>query len=112
MGDITITSFDGTRIVAHFYPATGLSAGSKVPTVLVGPGYGKAGNTSPTLDVSDAIGAVTLRRAGYNVVTWDPRGLGGSGGIVMFDSPDFEARDVQALVDLSLIHISEPTRPY
>ncbi|MBW3609900.1 MAG: prolyl oligopeptidase family serine peptidase, partial [Actinobacteria bacterium] len=37
--------------------------------------------------------------AGYNVLTSDPRGLGGSGGTVMFDSPDFEARDVAALVD-------------
>ena len=40
-----------------------------------------------------------LRAEGYNTLTWDPRGIGGSGGIVNFDSPDFEARDVQALID-------------
>jgi len=97
--DSVVTSFDGTPIVAHFFSADGLAAGARAPTVLIGPGYGKPGNTSPTLDVSDAIGAVTLRRAGYNVLTWDPRGLGGSGGLVTFDSPDFEARDVQALLD-------------
>jgi len=43
--------------------------------------------------------AALFLAAGYNVLTWDPRGLGASGGTVMFDSPDFEARDVQALID-------------
>jgi hypothetical protein len=33
------------------------------------------------------------------VVTWDPRGFGGSGGSAMFDAPGYEGRDVQALVD-------------
>jgi ABC-2 type transport system ATP-binding protein len=97
--DTVVTSFDGTPIVAHFYLAAGLGARERAPTVLVGPGYGKPGNTNPGADVSDAIGAASLRAAGYNVLTWDPRGLGGSGGIVTFDSPDFEARDVQALLD-------------
>lgn len=97
--DAVVTSFDGTRIVAHFYSAAGPAAGTPAPTVLVGPGYGKAGNTSPGLDVSDVIGLATLRASGFNVLTWDPRGLGGSSGTVMFDSPAFEARDVQALVD-------------
>ena len=97
--DTVVTSFDGTPIVAHFYLAAGLDAGERAPTVLVGPGYGKPGNTNPGADVSDAIGAASLRNAGFNVVTWDPRGLGGSGGVVTFDSPDFEARDVQALLD-------------
>ena len=67
--------------------------------MLVGAGYAKAGNTTPTSDHSDVIGLWALRAAGYNVLTWDPRGLGGSGGSVMFDSPDYEARDVQALLD-------------
>ena len=97
--DVVVTSFDGTPIVAHYYPADGLTAGDRAPTVLAGPGYGGAGNTSPAKDTSDAVGSATWRREGYNVLTWDPRGLGGSGGIVMFDSPAFEGRDVQALVD-------------
>jgi ABC-2 type transport system ATP-binding protein len=67
--------------------------------VLVGPGYPEPGNTNPARMPSDQIGVTTLRSEGYNAVTWDPRGLGGSGGTVMFDSPDFEARDVQAIVD-------------
>lgn len=96
--DAVVTSFDGTPIVMHFFEATGLSPGERAPTVLVGPGYTKRGNARGD-DVSDLIGAATLRAAGYNVLTWDPRGLGSSGGTVTFDSPDFEARDVSALLD-------------
>ena len=40
-----------------------------------------------------------LRRAGFNVLTWDSRGFGESGGTVEVDSQDFEGRDVSALLD-------------
>ena len=97
--DSTVISFDGTPIVAHFYEAAGMRPGVRVPSVLVGPGYPGHGNTDPARTFSDQIGIITLRNAGFNVITWDPRGLGGSGGEVMFNSPDYEARDVQALID-------------
>ena len=97
--DAIVRSFDGTPIVAHFYATSAAPTGGRAPTVLVGPGYPQEGDRGPARDASDQIGAATLRQAGYNVLTWDPRGLGGSGGTVMFDSPAFEARDVAALVD-------------
>lgn len=97
--DAIVHSFDGTPIVVHLYAADGLAAGGRAPTVLVGPGYALSGDTRPNLDGSDRIGAATLRANGYNVVTWDPRGFGGSGGTVMFDSADFEGRDVREIVD-------------
>ena len=96
--DVVVRSFDGTPIVAHFYPAPTASAAQRAPTVLVGAGYPQHGDRRPALDASDQIGTATLRAAGYNVLTWDPRGLGGSGGTVMFGSPAYEARDVAALV--------------
>jgi len=97
--DVNVRSFDGITIRAHFSPASSRAADERVPTVLIGPGYPTQGDMNPDGDTSDQIGQRTLRDAGYNTLTWDPRGIGGSGGIVNFDSPDFEARDVQALID-------------
>lgn len=97
--DDVVTSFDGTRIVVHFFGPATPPPGGRAPTVLVGATYPSAGETRAALDVGDRIGLATLRNAGYNVVTFDPRGLGGSGGAVMFDSPAHEARDARAIVD-------------
>ena len=99
--DDTITSFDGTQIVLSFFPAEGLQPGQRAPTVLVGPGWGVPRDTnenSSTVAAFGAIGLGPLRAAGYNVLTWDPRGFGQSGGTVEVDSPDYEARDASALI--------------
>ena len=100
--DQNVTSFDGTQIVTHFFPAKDLPSGAKAPTVLVGHGWGGRGST----DIDGGTGKGTqgtpaigdLHRAGYNVLTWDARGFGGSGGRVSVDGPDFEGRDVRALI--------------
>src|SRR3954447_4911160 len=100
--DATVTSFDGTQIAVHFFPAAGLAAGAKAPTVMFGPGWGSGGETndeSATDTGTGIVGVGLLRHAGYNVVTWDPRGFGSSGGTVEVDSPAFEGRDAQALID-------------
>ena len=92
--DDVVTSFDGTPIVVHFFPATGLPAGERAPTVLYGAGWGVPSETDPSGgSVSNYV------KAGYNVLTWDARGLYQSGATVMVDHRDFEARDVQALLD-------------
>ncbi len=44
------------------------------------------------------IGIGALREAGYNVVTWDPRGEWRSGGRMQLQSPDFEGRDVSHII--------------
>lgn len=97
----TVTSFDGTKIHVNFFPAAGLAAGQRDPTVLLGPGWGSAGDTNEN-DMTDPTtgipGVGTLRDAGYNVVTWDPRGFGASGGTVEVDSPQYEGRDVSAII--------------
>jgi ABC-2 type transport system ATP-binding protein len=100
--DDSITSFDGTRIALSFFPAEGLQPGHRAPTVLVGPGWGVPRDTdenSATLETFGTIGLGPLRAAGYNVLTWDPRGFGQSGGTVEVDSPAYEARDASALID-------------
>ena len=97
--DFAVTSFDGTRIEAHFFPA---KAGSKAPTILYGPGWGNPGASDTDHYTSEANGTIGISRliaSGYNVLTWDPRGFGNSGGEAKWDSPGYEARDVQALMD-------------
>jgi ABC-2 type transport system ATP-binding protein len=50
-------------------------------------------------DLGGETGVATLRNAGYNVVTWDPRGEYASGGVFEIDSPYAEARDVSAIMN-------------
>ncbi|MDT5179066.1 MAG: type transport system ATP-binding protein [Mycobacterium sp.] len=104
--DVRVISFDGTQISVHFMPATGLLAGRPAPTILDGPGLGEPGATNLNGTPFDGIiqdnlglvGIATLRDAGYNVVTWDPRGEYFSGGVLELDSPDYEARDVSSII--------------
>lgn len=96
-------SFDGAEIYVHFMPATGLRDGESAPTVLNGPGVGFPGSTTLGLDVDpflpgDIVGIGMLRKAGYNVVSWDPRGEWRSGGRMQLQSPDFEGRDVSHII--------------
>jgi ABC-2 type transport system ATP-binding protein len=45
--DAKVTSFDGTKISTHFFPAAGLAPRAKAPTVFLGHGYGDRGDTDP-----------------------------------------------------------------
>ncbi|CAN5505659.1 hypothetical protein BH11ACT7_BH11ACT7_25360 [soil metagenome] len=104
--DVLIISFDGTPIYTHFMPASGLQAGQQAPTILNGPGLALPGATNidgTLLDgiLADAVGWTDigmLRDAGYNVVTWDPRGEWNSGGQLELNSGEFEGRDVSAII--------------
>ncbi|MDT5014881.1 MAG: type transport system ATP-binding protein, partial [Mycobacterium sp.] len=101
--DVKVISFDGTPIYVHFFPAQGDGLGKPAPTILNGPGLGLPGETNPLavenpLLTNQVIGMGTLLQHGYNVVTWDPRGEWGSGGTLEIDSPDYEAKDMQAII--------------
>ena len=103
-----VTSFDGTPISTNFYPASGLQSGQSAPTILEGPGLGSPGLTDPESQtgISSVPGLVPgiapLRDAGYNVVTWDPRGEFDSGGVLQLDSPAFEGKDVSSIITYAL----------
>ena len=66
--------------------------------------HGWGGNRDATGDGASSeatgnVGAAALRKAGFNVLTWDSRGFGESGGTVTVDWQGNEGRDVQALLD-------------
>ncbi|HEY7009632.1 MAG TPA: alpha/beta hydrolase, partial [Jatrophihabitantaceae bacterium] len=62
------------------------------PAVLLAQGFGG--------DKTGLAGtAKTLAEHGYVVLAYTARGFGNSGGLIHFDSPDFEVRDAQLLVD-------------
>ncbi len=100
--DAIVVSADGTPIVASFHPAEGLAPGAKAPTILITHGWGgnrDADGTGTSSEATGTVGAAPLRKAGFNVLTWDSRGFGQSGGTVTVDYKDNEGRDVQALID-------------
>ncbi len=96
-----VISFDGTPISTNFFPASGIADDETAPTVLNGPGLGSPGETDP-YNLEGTFGSVpgvaVMRDAGYNVITWDPRGEFASGGVLQLDNPFFEGRDVSAIV--------------
>lgn len=100
--DFELQSFDGTRIRLHWMPAPGASVKSPAPTVVMGAGWGLPGATRSVQVDTQALAALDLEAladAGYNVLTWDPRGFGASGGTADFDSAAVDGADVQALLD-------------
>ena len=100
--DFDITSFDGATIRAHWFPLS-TSGAKTAPTVLMGPGWSLPGDTNTSAKASagllSALTIHSLRSAGYNVLTWDPRGFGKSTGTVEVDSVDHEAKDASTLID-------------
>jgi len=98
--DYDLTSFDGTTIRIHWFPDPQDSSGGTHPTVLMGPGWGSAGDTDTSqAGIQGALSIAQLWRGGFNVLTWDPRGFGHSGGEAEVDSPNFEGRDVSEMLN-------------
>ena len=88
------TSFDGTPIVYTLFFPDNASASSPVPVVMRTHGWGGSRENTAAGFVQQ------LLDNGFGVLTWDSRGFGQSGGTVEIDSPDFEARDASALIDV------------
>ena len=85
--DAVVRSFDGTELHVSFFPA---KEGKRAPTVLMTHGWAGSRDRTPN---------PALHEAGFNVLTWDSRGFGESGGTVTIDYRKNEGRDVQELLD-------------
>jgi ABC-2 type transport system ATP-binding protein len=95
--DAVVRSFDGTELHVSFHPA---GTGKRAPTILMTHGWGGRRERSPDGASSAAnAGTAALRKAGFNVLTWDSRGFGDSGGTVTIDYWKNEGRDVRELLD-------------
>nr|MCW1957210.1 hypothetical protein [Mycobacterium sp.] len=107
-----VTSFDGTKLSTNFFPSVGVGSGADqvAPTVLVGPGITQAGYTgpydqpAPVQGLWPSIWVGSTREAGYNVITWDPRGEWNSGGVLQGNNPFYEGRDVSAILDWASVY--------
>jgi ABC-2 type transport system ATP-binding protein len=100
--EFDVTSFDGTRLRVHWFPNPNATGSTRLPTILKGPGWSQPGDTNTTTRGSGLFGDVNIAdlwSAGYNVLTWDPRGFGRSSGAVSVDAPDVEGRDSEILLD-------------
>lgn len=100
--EFNVTSFDATQIRAHWFPNPDASEAKLLPTVLKGPGWSQPGDTNTASAGNGIFGDLNIANlwaAGYNVLTWDPRGFGKSGGVVSTNDPDYEGRDTQILLD-------------
>jgi ABC-2 type transport system ATP-binding protein len=63
------------------------------PAVVLAHGFGGSKDDETT-------DALALARRGYVALTYSARGFGRSGGQISLDSPDYEVRDAQRLIDL------------
>src|SRR6266571_3648811 len=101
------TGPDGTTPVAldtTYYQPKVASKAHPVAAVLLAHGFGGTKD-----DVADD--AKDLADHGYAVLAWTAEGFGSSGGQIHLDSPDWEVRDAQRLIDWLAARPAEPPRP-
>ena len=85
--DVVVRSFDGTDLHVSFFPA---KEGKRAPTILMTHGWAGKRDRTPN---------PALHGAGFNILTWDSRGFGDSGGTVTIDYRKNEGRDVKVLLN-------------
>ena len=98
--DAVVTSADGTPIVTSLPPGRRASQAGRQgaddpddPRLGRQPRHGRARRLDARRPATSA--SAPLRKAGFNVLTWDSRGFGESGGTVDGRLPkDYEGRDV------------------
>ena len=83
---------DEVRLDVTLYVPKQASASEPVPAILLAHGFGGT-KRSVTADAKD------LADLGYAVLTWTAEGFGRSTGQIHLNSPDWEVKDAQRLID-------------
>jgi ABC-2 type transport system ATP-binding protein len=90
--DHVVESHDGTPIAITVYRPAGADADDPVPVILHSHGWSGTRTSSPT-----SFGRELGR--GFGVVSIDQRAHGDSGGTTRVQDPDYEGRDIVAVID-------------
>lgn len=76
-----------------------IEAGKTVPLILEGHGYSGSRQTSDTSSGVGTAPIALIRDQGYGIISIDQRGHGESGGTIRSMDPDFEGRNLIAILD-------------
>lgn len=107
--DVNIPSHDGTLLRATvFQPA--LAPGETAPLILHAHGFGVFRMSAPIsiygMAIYSGIAAKSAWNKNYWVISFDQRGHGQSDGMIRVMDPDYEVKDVTAIIDWATANIS------
>ena len=92
--EVALATYDGQVVTFQVLEPTSFNCGethlAAHPLMMHGPGYSLPRATEGFDDYRDA---------GYTVISWDPRGFGGSSGTVRAMDPDFEGQYLNQILD-------------
>ncbi len=107
--DVTIPSHDGTLLRATVFQPE-LAPGETAPLVLHAHGFAVFRMSGPIsiygLTIYSGIAAQKTWKNKYWVISYDQRGHGQSDGVIRVMDPDYEVRDVSAIIDWATANIS------
>ena len=92
----------GDKVAFTVFEPSTLEGGKTYPLVLQASGFGLTRETAASINDAAPSSVVSLKPlidAGYGVISFDHRGHGESGGVVRSMDPDYEGKDVLAVLD-------------
>ena len=87
------------KIYVTVFEPRQIEAGKTVPLILEGHGYSGSRQTSETSQGVGTAPIALIRDQGYGIISIDQRGHGESGGTIRSMDPDFEGRNLVAILD-------------
>lgn len=111
--DVNIPSHDGTLLRATIFQPE-LAPGETAPLIIHAHGFGVFRMSAPLsiygLMIYSGIAAKEAWNNNYWVISFDQRGHGQSDGMIRIMDPDYEVKDVPALIDWAMANISRITK--